>query len=449
MAQSPNAVAQAAANIYRTPELWQKITFTFLCMVLYRLGSHITAPGIDVQALTDYFTQQQGGGLLGLYDMFVGGGLSRATVFALGIMPYISASIFVQIAGAVLPNVDKMQKDEEGRKKLTQYTRYLTVLLALVQAYGFALFTASLPAAVSRPGPWFTVQMMLFLTTGAVFVMWLGEQITERGLGNGASLIIFFSIVERMWPSIFQTFNFVTTGAVAPLALVVLGLVMVLIVAGVVAITVAARRVLIQIPQRTMARGRQREAARNFIPLRINTAGVMPIIFAQSVIVIPGAIAQFSGNARAQEIAELFNPQGPNPWLYFILSAVLILLFTYFYTSIIFNPVDIAENLKKQGGFVPGIKPGAKTAEYIETVVERITLPGALFLTFIALMPIVIARLVNVPFAFGGTSLLIVVGVALDTMAQMQQHLLLRKYDGFMKKGRVKFRGRQAAPGGF
>jgi preprotein translocase subunit SecY len=223
----------------------------------------------------------------------------------------------------------------------------------------------------------------------------------------------------------------------------------VLIVAGVVAITVAARRVLIQIPQRTMARGRQREAARNFIPLRINTAGVMPIIFAQSVIVIPGAIAQFSGNARAQEIAELFNPQGPNPWLYFLLSAVLILLFTYFYTSIIFNPVDIAENLKKQGGFVPGIKPGAKTAEYIETVVERITLPGALFLTFIALMPIVIARLVNVPFAFGGTSLLIVVGVALDTMAQMQQHLLLRKYDGFMKKGRVKFRGRQAAPGGF
>jgi preprotein translocase subunit SecY len=224
---------------------------------------------------------------------------------------------------------------------------------------------------------------------------------------------------------------------------------MVAVVAGVVAITVAARRVLIQIPQRTMARGRQREAARNFIPLRINTAGVMPIIFAQSVIVIPGALAQFSGNAKLQEIAEYFNPQGPNPWLYFILSAILILLFTYFYTSIIFNPVDLAENLKKQGGFVPGIKPGAKTAEYIEQVVERITLPGAIFLTVIALMPVVIARLVNVPFAFGGTSLLIVVGVALDTMAQMQQHLLLRKYDGFMKKGRVKFRGRQATQGGF
>jgi preprotein translocase subunit SecY len=340
-----------------------------------------------------------------------------------------------------------MQKDEEGRKKLTQYTRYLTVVLALVQAYGFALFTASLPAAVSRPGPWFMIQMMLFLTTGAIFVMWLGEQITERGLGNGASLIIFFSIVEGMWPALIQTVNFVTTGAIAPLALVVLGLAMVAVVAGVVAITVAARRVLIQIPQRTMARGRQREAARNFIPLRINTAGVMPIIFAQSVIVIPGALAQFSGNPRLQEIAEYFNPSGPNPWLYFVLSAVLIMLFTYFYTSIIFNPVDLAENLKKQGGFVPGIKPGAKTAEYIEQVVERITLPGALFLTFIALMPIVIGRLVNVPFAFGGTSLLIVVGVALDTMAQMQQHLLLRKYDGFMKKGRVRLRGSRAQQG--
>ncbi|MEO7521397.1 MAG: preprotein translocase subunit SecY [Gemmatimonas sp.] len=448
MAQENNAAAQAVANIYRTPELWQKITFTFMCLVIYRLGAHITAPGIDVQALTDFFARQgQGGGLLGLYDMFVGGGLSRATVFALGIMPYISASIFVQIGGAVMPIVTKMQKDEEGRKKLTQYTRYLTVVLALVQAYGFALFTTSLAGAVSQPGPMFTIQMMLFLTIGAIFVMWLGEQITERGLGNGASLIIFFSIVEQMWPSIFQTFGFVSTGAVAPLSLVVLGLLMVAVVAGVVAITVAARRVLIQIPQRTMARGRQREAARNFIPLRINTAGVMPIIFAQSVIVIPGMFAQFSGNARAQEWAEMFNPQGPNPWLYFLLSAVLIMLFTYFYTSIIFNPVDLAENLKKQGGFVPGIKPGTKTAEYIEHIVERITLPGALFLTFIALLPIVIIRLINVPFAFGGTSLLIVVGVALDTMAQMQQHLLLRKYDGFMKKGRVRVRGRQTSTG--
>ncbi len=445
MAQSNPAAA--LTNIYRTPELWQKIVFTFVCLLIYRVGAHVTAPAVNVQALTDYFQNQQGGGgLLGLYDLFVGGGLSRATIFALGIMPYISASILIQIGGAVVPTVDKMQKDEEGRKKLTQWTRLLTVVLALFQAYGFALFTQSLPGAVESPGLGFMLQMMLILTTGALFVMWLGEQITERGLGNGASLLIFFSIVERMWPGILQAAQFVATGALAPLSLVVLGVVMVAVVAGTVAITVAARRVMVQIPQRTMARGRMREATKNFIPLRINTAGVMPIIFAQSVIVIPGAFAQFSGSQRGREIAAYFDP---GTWLYFILSAILIIVFTYFYTSIIFNPVDLAENLKKQGGFVPGVKPGAKTAEYIEQVVERITFPGAIFLTAIALLPVAIAKLVNVPFQFGGTSLLIVVGVALDTLTQMQQHLLLRKYDGFMKKGRVRFRGRQGTPGGF
>jgi len=438
--------AAAIQNIYRTPELWQKIVFTFVCLLLYRAGAHLTVPGVDVQALTNYFANQRGGGgLLGLYDLFVGGGLSRATVFALGIMPYISASIFTQIAGAVVPQVDKMQKDEEGRKKLTQWTRLITVGLAVVQGYGFALFTQGLPGAVATPGFGFIASMVLVLVTGAVFVMWLGEQITERGLGNGASLLIFFSIVERFWPGILDTFRFVSTGAVAPLALLVLGVAMVGVVAGVVAITVAARRVMVQIPQRTMARGRQREAAKNFIPLRINTAGVMPIIFAQSVIVAPGAIAQAAGNQTMRNVAEYL---APGTWLYFVLSAVLIVVFTYFYTSIIFNPVDLAENLKKQGGFVPGVRPGAKTAEYIEQVVERITFPGALFLTAIALLPIAIAKLVNVPFQFGGTSLLIVVGVALDTMTQMQQHLLLRKYDGFMKKGRLRAgRGGGAAGG--
>ncbi len=446
MAQ-PNP-AEALTNIYKTPELWQKIVFTFVCLLVYRTGAHVTVPGVDVQAITDYFANQRGGnGLLGLYDLFVGGGLSRATVFALGIMPYISASIFVQIAGAVLPQVDKMQKDEDGRKKLTQWSRYLTVGLAVVQGYGFALFTQGLPGAVTHPGFWsFVLPMVLFLTAGAVFVMWLGEQITERGLGNGASLLIFFSIVERFWPGILDTFRFVGTGAVSPLSLVVLGAVMVAVVAGVVAITVAARRVMVQIPQRTMAKGRMREAAKNFIPLRINTAGVMPIIFAQSVIVVPGAAAQFSGAQWAKNIAEYLQP---GSWLYLVLMALLIVVFTYFYTSIIFNPVDLAENLKKQGGFVPGVRPGAKTAEYIEQVVERITLPGALFLTAIAVLPVLIGKLINVPFQFGGTSLLIVVGVALDTMTQMQQHLLLRKYDGFMKKGRVRSRGGQGAAGAF
>jgi preprotein translocase subunit SecY len=433
--------ASAVADITRNAELWDKIKFTFLCLVLYRLGSHITAPGIDVVALTDFFANQGGGGLLGLYDLFVGGGLSRATVFALGIMPYISASIFIQIAGAVLPQVEKMQKDEEGRKTVNQWTRYITIALAVVQGWGFALFTSSLQNAVLTPGFAFKMQMVLFLTTGAIFVMWLGEQITERGLGNGASLLIFFSIVEGFWPGILDTFKFVTTQAIGPFSLIILGVVMVAVVAGTIAITIAARRIMIQIPQRTMSRGRQREASRNFIPLRINTAGVMPIIFAQSVIVIPGAFAQFSGNPLMQRMSESMQP---GTWLYFLLSGVLIVFFTYFYTAIIFNPVDIAENLKKQGGFIPGVKPGAKTAEYVDSVISRITFPGSIFLTFIALLPVFIADMINVPFVFGGTSLLIVVGVALDTMAQINQHMLLRKYDGFMKKGRVRFRGQNA-----
>ena len=446
MAQS-NAAA-AVTNIFRTPELKEKILFTLLCLLIYRIGAHVTAPGIDVAALQEFFRNsgQAGGGLLGLYDLFTGGQLSRATVLALGIMPYISASIFMQIAAAVVPQLEKMNKDEEGRKRVNQYTRYATLLLAWVQAWGFALFTESLQGAVASPGFAFRFQMAFFLTAGAVFVMWLGEQITERGLGNGASLLIFFSIVERVWPGIGQTFRFVSTGAIGAFSLVVLIVLMVSVVAAVVYVTMAARRILIQIPQRTMARGRMREAARSFIPLRIVTAGVMPIVFAQSVIVVPGAIAQFWGGPRLQQMAEYFNP---GTTLYYALSAVLILFFTYFYTSIIFNPIDLAENLKKQGAFIPGVKPGARTAEYIDQVVSRITLPGAIFLTLIALLPIWISGLINVPFAFGGTSLLIVVGVALDTLAQMQQHLLLRKYDGFMKKGRLKFRGRQSTVGGF
>jgi len=437
--------AQAVQNIFRTPELKDKILFTLLCLLVYRIGAHVTSPGVNPTALLDFFKNQASGGLLGLYDLFTGGGLSRATIFALGIMPYISSSIFVQIAGAVLPQVEKLQKEEEGRKKLNQWTRYGTVGLAWVQAWGFALFTQGIPGVVGNPGTAFQIQMAFFLTAGAVFCMWLGEQITERGIGNGASLMIFFSIVERIWPSIFQTFRFVSTDAVGPFNILILVLIMVAVVAGVVAVTMAIRKVPIQIPQRTVARGRMREGSRSFIPLRVNSAGVMPIVFAQSVIVVPGAIAQFWGTPRMKDFADYFNPGSS---LYYVLSAVLILFFTYFYTSIIFNPVDLAENLKKQGGFIPGVKPGSKTAEYIDDVVSKVTLPGAIFLTLIALLPIWLTGLVNVPFTFSGTSLLIVVGVALDTLNQIQQHLLLRKYDGFMKKGRIKFRGRQPT-GGF
>jgi preprotein translocase subunit SecY len=445
MAQS-NA-ANAVQNLFRTPELKDKILFTLLCLFVYRIGAAVTAPGINPQAIADYINQQSnGGGLLGLYNLFTGGQLARATVFALGIMPYISASIFQQIAQAVVPQVDKMSKDEEGRKKINQWSRYATVVLAAVQAWGFAIFAESIPAAVVFPGLGFRLSMTFFLTVGAIFVMWLGEQITERGIGNGASLMIFFSIVERIWPGIMASFSFVSTGAVGAFSLLVLIIMMVAIVGSVVAVTMAARRVLIQIPQRTMARGRQREASRSFIPLRINSSGVMPIVFAQSVIVMPGAFAQFMGNAKARDFADML---APGTTIYYILQAILILFFTYFYTSIIFNPIDLAENLKKQGGFIPGVKPGAKTAEYIDDVVSKITLPGALFLTVVALLPIWISKAINVPFNFGGTSLLIVVGVALDTIQQLNQHLLLRKYDGFMKKGRVRFRGRQGAPGGF
>jgi preprotein translocase subunit SecY len=442
-----NNAATAVQNLFKTPELKDKILFTLLCLLVYRIGAAVTAPGINPQAIADFLdAQKSGGGLLGLYNLFTGGNFARATVFALGIMPYISASIFQQIAQAVVPSFDKMSKDEEGRKKINQWSRYATVVLAAVQAWGFAIFAESLPGAVANPGFGFRLSMAFFLTTGAIFVMWLGEQITERGIGNGASLMIFFSIVERIWPGIFESFKFISTGAVGAFSMLVLVLVMVGVVAAVVAVTMAARRVLIQIPQRTMARGRMREASRSFIPLRINSSGVMPIVFAQSVIVVPGALAQFMGNQQMRDFADYL---APGSTLYYILMAILILFFTYFYTSIIFNPVDLAENLKKQGGFIPGVKPGAKTAEYIDDVVSKITLPGALFLTACALLPVWIGVIMNTPFRFGGTSLLIVVGVALDTLTQMQQHLLLRKYDGFMKKGRVRFRGRQGAPGGF
>jgi preprotein translocase subunit SecY len=446
MAQS-NAAASAVQNLFRTPELKDKILFTLLCLLVYRIGAHVTAPGINPQAISDFIdSQKNGGGLLGLYNLFTGGQLARATVFALGIMPYISASIFQQIAQAVVPQVDKMSKDEEGRKRLNQWSRYATVALAAVQAWGFAIFAEGITGAVVNPGFKFRILMTFFLTVGAIFVMWLGEQITERGIGNGASLMIFFSIVERIWPSIFSAFGYVSTGVIGAFSLVVLILIMAAVVAAVVAVTMAARKVLIQIPQRTMQKGRMREASRSFIPLRVNASGVMPIVFAQSVIVVPGAVAQFMGSPRLRDFADYL---APGTTMYYILSAILILFFTYFYTSIIFNPIDVAENLKKQGGFVPGVKPGAKTAEYIDDVVSKITLPGALFLTAVALLPIWISTAMNVPFNFGGTSLLIVVGVALDTITQMNQHLLLRKYDGFMKKGRIKFRGRQGAPGGY
>lgn len=426
-------------NLFKIPELKEKILFTLLCLLLYRIGAHITVPGVDVNALTQFFSRQSGT-LFGIYDMFVGGGLSRATVMALGIMPYISASIFWQLMGAVFPAVEKAQREEEGRKKITQWTRYLTVGLAAGQAWGISIFVEGLPGAVTHPGWGFRITTAFVLTVGGVFVMWLGEQITERGLGNGMSLLIFFSIVEGGWPAIGKTLEYLRTGAVDIPRLIVLGIIMLVVVWVTVAITVAARRIPIQIPRKVMGRGRIREGQKSFIPLRINSAGVMPIVFAQSIIIVPGTLAQFSNVPALRDLAEYFQPSS---WVYYVLYALLIVFFTYFYTAIIFNPVDLSENLKKQGGFIPGVKPGSRTAEYIDHVLSRVTLPGAVFLTAIAVLPIIIFDAFNVPFRFGGTALLIVVGVALDTVQQMQQHLILRQYDGFMKEGRVKFRGRQ------
>jgi preprotein translocase subunit SecY len=438
-------VTSSIPNLFKVPELKEKLLFTLLCLVVYRIGAHIATPGVNVDALADFLANAGQGTLFSLYDLFAGGGFSRATVFALGIMPYISASIVFQLAGPVFPVVEKMQRDEEGKKRLTQWTRYLTVVLCLFQAYGFAIFTEQLPNAVASPGWAFRMTTVLTLTTGGVFVMWLGEQITERGIGNGMSLLIFFSIVERILPETLRTIEALKSATLSfPVLLVVLGM-MVLVVAGTVAVTVAARRIPIQIPRKVMGRGRIREGQKTFIPLRINSAGVMPIIFAQSLIIVPGTVATFSGIAWLKQFAEYFNTT--SIW-YVLASAVLIIFFAYFYTSIIFNPVDLAENLKKQGGFIPGVKPGAATADYIDEVLSRITLPGAIFLTVVAMLPMVVSNILNMPFGFGGTALLIVVGVALDTVQQVQQHLLLRQYDGFMKGGggggggtsRVRFR---------
>jgi preprotein translocase subunit SecY len=437
-------MANPIQSLFRAPELKQKLLFTLLCLGIYRLGAHITVPGIDVVALRDLAMQLQGT-LFGLYDMFVGGGLQRATIFALGIMPYISASIMFQLLGAVFPTIEKMQKEgEEGRKRLNQWTRYTTVLLCALQGYGYAIFLESQTGQspiVPVPGWGFRLLTVLTLTAGGVFIMWLGEQITERGIGNGMSLLIFFGIVEGFPNAVGRTFEALQVGTISAFKLTALLVVMIGVIAGTVAVTMAARKIPVQIPRKVVGRGRIREGQKSFIPLRINSAGVMPIIFAQSIIVVPGTIASFSSISILADISNLFQPGNT---LYYVSYAILIIFFTYFYTAIIFNPVDIAENLNKQGAFIPGVKPGTRTAEYIEYVLNRITLPGSVFLAAIALVPFLIFAWFDIQlFFFGGTALLIVVGVALDTVQQMQQHLLLRHYEGFMKKGRVKYRGRQ------
>jgi len=425
------------ANMFEIPELKQRIVFTLLLLIVYRIGSHITTPGVDVSALAEFFSSGAGG-VLGLYDFFVGGNLSKATIFALGIMPYISASIILQLLQPVVPYLEKLSKEgEEGRRKINQYTRYGTVGLAILQSVTIGAFLEQL-GVVATPGLAFKIVTMITMTAGTVFVMWLGEQITERGIGNGISLIIFIGIVSRYPTDILNTVRAVfVTNTISIFVGVFLLAMMIAVTALTVMITQGQRRIPVQYARRIV--GRKMMTGRStHLPLRINTAGVIPIIFAQSIIVLPSSIAAFmQGNQFAQDLSFALRPGGP---LYVTLYTLIIIFFTYFYTAIVFNPMDVAENMRKNGGFIPGIRPGKKTAEFIDKVLSRITLPGSIFLAFIAVLPDLLIARAGVPFYFGGTGLLIVVGVALDTLQQIESHLLMRHYDGFLKKGRLRGR---------
>ncbi len=427
-------------SMFRIPELRRRILYTIGILIVYRLGGHITTPGIDGKALSDWFAQSQAGGLFGLYDLFAGGNFSRATVFALGIMPYISASIILQLFGAVIPYFERLRKEgEQGRKKINQMTRYGTVLLALIQSYGIGIFLLSMagqiPGLISMSPFGFQMLTMLTLTAGTVFVMWLGEQITERGIGNGISLIIFIGIVARFPVDFYNMVRQIRSGDINALFLVIMLIGMFVVTAIVVAMTQAQRKIPVQYPKRVVGR-KMVGGQSTYIPLRVNTAGVIPIIFAQSIIVFPGTLASFFPDSPLLDVVNrIFSP---GALVYIVIYSLMIIFFAYFYTAIVLNPVDLAENMKKYGGFIPGIRQGRPTANYIDRILTRITFPGAIYLAAIAVLPDILIYKAGIPFYFGGTSLLIVVGVALDTLQQIESHLLVRHYDGFLKKTRLR-----------
>jgi preprotein translocase subunit SecY len=434
---------EKTTSIFRIPELRRRILFTLALLVVFRVGSYVPVPGIDSAALAAALSRMKGT-LLGLYDMFAGGAFSRATVFALGIMPYISASIILQLLTAVIPYFEKLQKEgEEGRKKITQYTRYGTVLLSLIQGYGISIFLENMPVASSSPivptgGFAFRLMTTITLTSGTIFLMWLGEQISDKGIGNGISLLIFTGIIARYPNDMVRTFESLRVGSMKIFTLLFLMILMVLIVAGVIVMTQAMRKIPVQYAKRVIGR-RIYGGQSTHIPLRVNTAGVIPIIFAQSILMFPSSIATFFGRSGFMET--FTNFMKPSGVIYNVLYCIIIVFFTYFYTAIVFNPSDLADNMQKYGGFIPGIRPGKKTSEYIDRVLTRVTLPGAFFLAFIAILPSIFIYKFQAPFYFGGTGLLIVVGVALDTLQQIESHLIMRHYEGFLKKG--KLRGRR------
>ena len=428
-------------NAFRIPELKKRILFTLWLLAVYRVGAHIPTPGIDSQALAAFFQQTQGT-LLGFFDMFSGGALSRLTIFALGIMPYISASIILELLTVVVPYLEKLKKEgEQGRKKITQYARYGTIVLSAVQGLGISLGLESMQSptgalVVPDPGWSFRLMTMLTLTAGTAFIMWLGEQITERGIGNGISLIIFAGIVAQLPSAIINTFRLMETGELNLLLMIFLVGLMLAVVAAIVFMEAGHRKIPIQYAKRVVGR-RMYGGQSTHLPLKLNTSGVIPPIFASSIISFPLTIATFTHHPWLEWVSNALAPATP---LYTLANVVMIFFFCYFYTAIIFNPMDVAENMKKYGGFIPGMRPGKRTAEYIDRTLTRLTFVGAIYLSFVVILPDYMIRYLNVPFYFGGTGLLIVVGVAMDTMQQIESHLVMRHYESFLKKGRLRGR---------
>ena len=434
-------------NIFKIPELKRRILITFLFLAIYRVGVHIPTPGINGDALASFFAAARGT-LFSLIDMFSGGALERLSVFALGIMPYISASIILQLLTVVIPYLDRLHKEGEmGRKKIVQYTRYGTVVLSIIQGFGIAVGLENMRGAAGEmivlvPGWSFRILTVVTLTAGTAFIMWLGEQITERGIGNGISLIIFAGIVARMPNAFARSIELFQVGQLDIITLLFLILVMVLVVAVIIYVETAQRRLPVQYAKRIVGR-KVYGGQSTHLPLKLNTSGVIPPIFASSILMFPLTIANFMPKAWLDAhpwMESIFNSLGPGALLYNLLYVGFIIFFCYFYTAVTFNPNDVAENMKKFGGYIPGIRPGQKTAEYIDKVLTRVTLGGAIYVSVICVLPTILVRRFNVPFYFGGTALLIVVGVALDTVQQIEAHMLTRHYEGLMKKGRLKGR---------
>ena len=439
-------LTESFRNIVKIQELRTRILFTAALLIVVRIGSHITLPGVDGAVLATALKNPSSDTLFGLYDLFVGGAFSNAAIFAMGIMPYISASIIIQLLGAVFPYFQKLQREgEEGRKKITQYTRYGTVVISALQAWGIGMKLMNTTPGGEYLVPLgihsvFLISAMFCLTAGTIFMMWLGEQITERGIGNGISLIIFIGIIARFPNAILDEFQLVKAGSKGLIPELVTVILMFFIVAGVVMITQGTRRIPVQYAKRVIGR-KVYGGVTQYIPMRVNTAGVMPIIFAQSIMFVPNTVLTFFPDSDLiQTLARFFSY---DHWFYAFTYSLMIVFFTYFYTAIAFNPKDVADNMKKQGGFIPGIRPGTPTSDYIDNILTKITLPGSIFLAIVAILPTFMMKFgVSSSFAsfFGGTSLLIIVGVALDTLQQVESHLLMRHYDGFMKSGKIKGR---------